>query len=254
MGGSDGRREFRGVWFPAEVWLDSRLTALEKIILLEVDSLDGEDGCYASNEYLAKFCQCSQAKVSAAISKLKKLGYVRVASFDGRTRVLHSCLQFSIGQPSKIYESASEKDEQRVLKENPTKEKKKERKTAETFDTIIDGFTEDLELREALRGFLQYRVASARRQKKEFTNHALKLNLTKLKKLSADPKAMVEIVNQTVERGWSGFYELKDVRDSGWRGNGGTTKSAVTHEDLEDLGFGAKASAQSGDEPEEVWY
>ena len=92
--------------------------------------------------------------------------------------------------------------------------KKERKKPAETYDSIIDGFTKDQDLRDALRGFLQYRVATARRQKKAFTNQALKLNLTKLRKLSSDPKTMTAIVNQTVEKGWSGFFELKDGQPS----------------------------------------
>ena len=131
---TESKREFKGVWFPAQIWLDERLTALEKIILIEIDSLDGEDGCYASNEYLAGFCQCSQTKVSSAISKLKKLGYIKVASFDGRKRVLHSCIATTIGEtdensesPSqdtvsqtyKNCESPSQNLEQRVLVETP---------------------------------------------------------------------------------------------------------------------------------------
>ena len=94
-------------------------------------------------------------------------------------------------------------------KQQQEKKKKERKKPAETFDSIIDGFTQDPDLREALMGFLQYRVASSRKGGKAFTNHALKLNLSKLSKLSSDPAEMVEIVNQTVERGWSGFFELK---------------------------------------------
>lgn len=115
---SEDKREFKGVWFPAEVWLDERLTALEKIILIEIDSLDGEDGCYASNEYLAGFCQCSQSKVSSAIAKLKRLGYIRVKSFDGRKRILESCLTVSIGQTTKKEKSDQQNLEQRILVEN----------------------------------------------------------------------------------------------------------------------------------------
>ena len=115
------KREFKGVWFPAEVWLDERLTALEKIILIEIDSLDGEDGCYASNEYLAKFCQCSQSKVSNAISKLKGLGYISVKSFDGRKRILESCLAVSIGQTTKKEKSADQILEERILEKTSTK-------------------------------------------------------------------------------------------------------------------------------------
>ena len=54
-------RDFKGVWIPKEVWLDTRLNALDKVILMEIDSLDqGEKGCYASNEHLAEFCQWYQ--------------------------------------------------------------------------------------------------------------------------------------------------------------------------------------------------
>lgn len=86
-------RDFKGVWIPKEVWIDTRLNMLEKGILTEIDSLDmSGKGCYASNKHIAEFCQCSETKVSTAISKLIDLGYLYVQSFDGRQRVLKSCL------------------------------------------------------------------------------------------------------------------------------------------------------------------
>lgn len=86
-------RQFKGVWIDKEVWLDKRLNALEKVILTEIDSLDAEEtGCYASNKYLSEFCQCSETKISTAISKLIELDYIYVKSFDGRIRVLKSRL------------------------------------------------------------------------------------------------------------------------------------------------------------------
>ena len=85
------QREFKGVWIEKEIWLDKRLNALEKVILTEINSLDNEEtGCFASNQYLAEFCQCSETKVSTAIKKLIELGYIYVKSFDGRTRILKS--------------------------------------------------------------------------------------------------------------------------------------------------------------------
>lgn len=86
-------RDFKGVWIPRVVWLDERLNALDKVILTEIDSLDmSESGCFASNKYIADFCQCSETKVSTAISKLIEYGYLTVQSFDGRTRILKSSL------------------------------------------------------------------------------------------------------------------------------------------------------------------
>lgn len=103
-------RDFKGVWIPRTIWTDDRLSALEKVILAEVDSLDkGEEGCYASNKYLAEFCQCSETKVSMAVSKLIEMGYLKVAKFDGRTRVLKSCLSESERQTLKKCKAESQK-------------------------------------------------------------------------------------------------------------------------------------------------
>ena len=85
-------RGFKGIWIPAEIWLDERLTALDKMILAEITSLDTGEGCYASNKYLAEFCGSKENTISISISKLKEIGYLKQISFDGRQRVLKSCL------------------------------------------------------------------------------------------------------------------------------------------------------------------
>lgn len=115
------QRDFKGVWFPREVWLDTRLTALEKMILAEVDSLDGEDGCFASNQYLADFCQCSVTKVSTAISKLVGLDYLQIQSFNGRTRILKSRLSKNERQDFKKGEADFQKVKQ-IEKEEQQKQ------------------------------------------------------------------------------------------------------------------------------------
>lgn len=100
-------RDFKGVWIPKEIWLDTRLNALDKIILTEIMSLDCEEhGCYATNEYLAEFCQCTQTKVSTTISKLINLEYIYVESFNGRTRILRVCLTKNERQPLKNLKAA----------------------------------------------------------------------------------------------------------------------------------------------------
>jgi len=84
-------RNFKGVWIPAEVWLDERLTMLEKVIFIEINGLDSsERGCFASNRHIAEFCQCSERKVSETVAKLTEMGYIRWQAFDGRQRELKS--------------------------------------------------------------------------------------------------------------------------------------------------------------------
>lgn len=133
-------RDFKGVWIPKDVWLDTNLTMLEKGILVEIDSLDmSDDGCWASNEYLATFCQCSIPKVASAISKLVDLGYIKRESFDGRRRKLKSCLSFFRRQTYKNYKA----DLKKVDANNTTINQEiihTPRKSAKTVFT--DGFDE----------------------------------------------------------------------------------------------------------------
>lgn len=96
-------RAFRGIWVPAEIWLDKNLTLLEKAIFVEIDSLSKKpDGCYAGNKHFADMFDCSERKVSAAISKLMKIGYVEQVGFDGRTRFLRSCMRISFGADTSV--------------------------------------------------------------------------------------------------------------------------------------------------------
>nr|DAG78390.1 MAG TPA: hypothetical protein [Caudoviricetes sp.] len=85
------QREFKGIWIDRVIWLDERLSALDKCIFAEIDSYSlNEKGCYASNKYLAEFCQCSERQISQSVSKLIKCGYLQCLSFNGRQRVLQS--------------------------------------------------------------------------------------------------------------------------------------------------------------------
>jgi DNA-binding transcriptional ArsR family regulator len=86
-------RNFLGVWLPKEVYLDKNLSWTEKILYVEIQSLDNENGCFASNEYFAEFLDVSTTTISLSISKLKKLGYVECVSFDGRKRILKSAFK-----------------------------------------------------------------------------------------------------------------------------------------------------------------
>jgi hypothetical protein len=84
-------RDFKGVWIPKEIWLNTDLSIIEKVLLVEIDSLDNsERGCFASNEYLAKFVQLSEGRVANIIVDLKKRGFIIQLFFDGRNRGLRT--------------------------------------------------------------------------------------------------------------------------------------------------------------------
>ena len=106
---NEDERGFKGIWIPAEIWLNEDLTPLDKFIYAEIDSLDTGEGCFASNEHIAAFCKCSSAKVQKAITALKEKKYIELISFNGRQRILRSRLVKSTRQTRKKYEADSQK-------------------------------------------------------------------------------------------------------------------------------------------------
>ncbi len=81
-------REFKGVWIPAEVWLDTKLTLVEKALLAEIDSFTGAGKSFhKSNETIQVEYGISRPTISKAIKKLQGLGYITATS-DGRVRHL----------------------------------------------------------------------------------------------------------------------------------------------------------------------
>ncbi len=71
-------RNFKGVWIPKDVWLDVKLSWIEKLFLVEINSLDGDDGCYASNGYFSEFFKLSKGRCTQIIQSLNRKEYVSV--------------------------------------------------------------------------------------------------------------------------------------------------------------------------------
>ena len=87
-------------------------------------------------------------------------------------------------------------------------DKKKKKKSAKAdLDGMINSFTENEELKEALKAFLDMRKSI---NKPIQTEYAFKLALNKLKQLSDIDSIRIEIVNQSVEHNWRTFYTLQN--------------------------------------------
>ncbi|HJX50441.1 MAG TPA: hypothetical protein VJ438_03190 [Candidatus Nanoarchaeia archaeon] len=69
-------RDFKGIWIPKEIWLNEELTLMEKVFFVEIDSLDNEEGCTASNNYFAKFFHITAQRASQVINNLIHKKYI----------------------------------------------------------------------------------------------------------------------------------------------------------------------------------
>lgn len=80
------KRIFPGVWIPASMWNREDLSLMEKALWAEISVLQGKEGCFASNEYFAKFFKCSKKAIEKNLSNLRKKKVIYTSKFDGRKR------------------------------------------------------------------------------------------------------------------------------------------------------------------------
>ena len=65
-------RQFKGIWIPAEIWLDENLTVMEKVLYAEIDSFCGNGKeCFCSNAHFAKMLQVSERRVQQILTAME---------------------------------------------------------------------------------------------------------------------------------------------------------------------------------------
>lgn len=197
-----------------------------------------KDGWFFSTvENVERNTNLSKHRQKKALENLQKQGLVTVERKGMPAKRYIRINEDAISQilsnkKSKILTSRSEKFELQEVKEfdrnknkdnknkvnNNKKESKKERKTEKlsstsskpkepkiSFDTLIDNFTENVQLREELKEHLKVR----KQKKGALTNRALQLSLSKLDKIAADDYEKIKIVQNAIMNGWTGFFPLK---------------------------------------------
>lgn len=232
-------RDFKGVWIPKEIWLNEDLSPLDKCLLAEIDSLDAENECYASNEYLAKFCQVSEATIKRSVKKLCDLGLVETemrTSDTGSYRVIKMIRPVGSndrgsGQNdtthlvnltpkyisnSNIVNSSISKDilPYRDISENSEfsfgTEKKRKPNLYQGCISVINEYTDDINIRKTIGQYLD--VCMEMKSIRGLTQWKGMLNTTLTKALENSDYGVTvqDIVENSIAHGWKTFYPIHD--------------------------------------------
>ena len=195
-------REFLGIWIPAEVWLDTRLTMTEKAFLAEVESFTKNGKTFhKSNDTIRQQYGITPKTVQRIIKKLVQLELLE-CYFNGRVRHL------SLGRLVKMstlhrqnVDSASSKFPHTNTVERTTKNTSKKE--------VVYPFTET-EFLEMWKTWLQERRD---RRYKSYTENGEQAALHNLKKMSNDDyRTAIAIIQQSIAQGWQGLFELKGAK------------------------------------------
>ena len=99
-----------------------------------------------------------------------------------------------------------EKETDKDIDIDKDKKKRSKKSDSESVSSIIDSYTDDEDLRNALHEFVRMR----QRIKKPMTAYAMKLMLKRLTTMATSADTKLLILNQSIVKGWQDIYPLKN--------------------------------------------
>lgn len=179
---------------------------------------------------LVAICKENETAIKSALSELKKRGYITVTKqMPGTTQSGRIEYVYDIYETPRVENQGVEKQgvenlpienqplenqgqlstEESNTEVSSTDNKKKERKSARSFDAIINNYTESLSTRELLGEWLQNRKA----KRAAMTDNAIKRNIDKLDEYARESHMSVDdYLSDVIRRGWQAFYPIKNYQ------------------------------------------
>lgn len=196
--------KFTGVWVPKEVLEHEGLTVTEKVAYGIIDSLDGEDGCYASNGYLGRILGVSPRQVKNIVNALLEAGLITrqvEANQHGSVRYLHTVAKKALVEVTNFPRAGkSVAPEEGSLLPPNRKEDKKEDKP-----TLTLPYGEPFQL--AWEKWVAYRIEI----KKAMKPTTMREQLSMLAGWGSESKA-VNSINKSIAMGWQGLFADNAVK------------------------------------------
>lgn len=218
---TDLPRQFKGVWIPAEVWLDRSLSITEKVMMVEIGSLqDPVRGCYASNSHFARFFGLSSSRVSEIISSLSSKGLLRVELIRDGRQVVERRVRLTdlFGKSNTYSENAatlfgkggdpySEKAEESNTKSNSTTEG--ERAAAKASSSATRKASKFDPLTACPTNVSPSVWADWCQHRREIGKRLTKTTCDRQAKTLAGHHAPDAVINQSISNGWTGLFPDK---------------------------------------------
>ncbi len=232
------KRDFKGIWIPAHIWLNKELSLIEKCFLVEIDSLDNKAGCFASNAYFSDFFSISKSRCSQIINSLKKKNILTI-EFEYKDkqivkrvlRILKGGVKFSKGgylenaKDNNTKINNTDINKERVKEKNTPKEKelkteikklkkqlqqqKQPRQISDSFSTSLDITLNNFKFSDEFSAGLQESILSywnylqEKKGPKWGSVTTIKAQLQRFQKLIKEfsDLQITQSINECIERG-----------------------------------------------------
>ena len=203
-----------------ELIRDKSLKANTKILLLVLMTYENKEGfAYPSQPRLIEETGLSKNTLLKCLNELEEKGYIKRVKEKGENNKYYINSSIKIDTSTSIKINTSEditsiKNDTRgsikidTLEVLNTSNKKEKENKKSNIDKIIEAYTKNDLLVEAIRDFIKMRSTI----KKPLTDRALKGILNKLDTFATNDLDKVEILENSIMNCWQGVFELKNKK------------------------------------------
>ena len=203
-----------------ELIRDKRLKANTKILLLVLMTYENKEGfAYPSQPRLIEETGLSKNTLLKCLNELEEKGYIKRVKEKGENNKYYINSSIKIDTSTSIKINTSEditsiKNDTRgsikidTLEVLNTSNKKEKENKKSNIDKIIEAYTKNDLLVEAIRDFIKMRSTI----KKPLTDRGLKGILNKLDTFATNDLDKVEILENSIMNCWQGVFELKNKK------------------------------------------
>lgn len=201
-------RQFKGIWIPAEIWLNMDLSAIDKILLADIDSFTGNGKMfYKSNATIAKELGVSESTIKRAFKALSDKNLIRVSGVT-RKRLCESLMRFK--SQNDLIKGQNELDKGQIdpsLGSKCTPTNTITNSTTNSITKIVYPFESDLFI-EKWNLWKDYKKQEHKfKYKSALSEQAALKRLTQLANTEDDA---IRTIEHAISQGWKGFYSLEN--------------------------------------------
>jgi hypothetical protein len=203
---------FTGVWIPKEVFQIETLSPTAKFVYGIIDSLDNEDGCYASNGYLARSLGLAERQIRNLLKELDDHKLIVRLEQDGR-RIIRTVEKVAL-LDALVVQGGGKKlptPRQKIAtgggKKLPTynKEDNKEDKDTRNSAPIVGSLPfSSKSFEDAWFKWIEYR----KEIKKQLKPTSIKLQWKQF--ILWGEKKSIDSINHSITNGWTGLFEPRN--------------------------------------------
>jgi DNA-binding transcriptional regulator YhcF (GntR family) len=189
---------------------DKTLKANTKILLLILISYDNQEKGYSypSQSRLLEETGLSKNTLLKCLDELEEKGYIKRVKGKGENNKYYINSSIKIDTRGSIKNDTGGSIKINTLKVRDISNKKEKENKKSNIDKIIEAYTKNDLLVEAIRDFIKMRSTI----KKPLTDRALKGILNKLDSFAVNDLDKVEILENSIMNCWQGVFELKNKK------------------------------------------